>query len=77
MCEIFDAETENGERMDAYSHLLARAVQAIVEQFSRRSFGSLLSNRNAKLTGAAKRIKGMDDFELITWLVIKQEAKNG
>ena len=76
LCEQFDAETNNGEQMERYSHLLLRAVKTIVDQFSKRSLGNLLVSRDAKLTNASKRAKGTDDFELVTWLIIrKEEAK--
>ena len=62
--------------MDQYSELLARAIKTIVEQFGKRSLGNLLSNRGAKLTGTSKRVKAMEDFELITWFVLKSEAQS-
>ena len=75
LCELFDRETCDGEKMEPYSQLLERAVQAIIAQFGRRSLGSLLSNRGAKIAGAGKQARRMEDFELITWFVIKDEAK--
>jgi hypothetical protein len=74
LCELFDDETKNGREMDRYSSLLDRAVKTIVEQFSKRSFDSLLTSRGAKLTGSNKRARTAADFELITWLVIRAEG---
>jgi len=71
LCELFDAETKDGEDMSQYSGLLDRAVTAIAAQFERKNAGNLFAGRGGKLTDAGKQVKSADDFELITWLVIK------
>ena len=71
LCELFDTETKNGEDMSQYSDLLNRAVTAIAAQFERKNAGNLFAGRGGKLTDAGKQVKSADDFELITWLVIK------
>jgi len=71
LCDLFDAETRNGEDMSQYSNLLDRAVTAIAAQFERKNAGNLFSGRGGKLTDAGKQVKSAGDFELITWLVIK------
>jgi SNF2 family DNA or RNA helicase len=70
LCELFDAETQNGQDMSRYSALLDKAVAAIAAQFSRKNAGNLFTGRGGKLTDAAKQVKHTSDFELITWLVI-------
>ena len=71
LCELFDAQTKHGEDMSQYSRLLEKAVAAIAAQFGRKSMGNLFAGRGGKLTDASKQVKHADDFELITWLVIK------
>jgi SNF2 family DNA or RNA helicase len=72
LCELFDAETKDGEDMSCYGLLLDKAVTAIAAQFERKNASNLFSGRGGKLTDAGKQVKSTGDFELITWLVIKQ-----
>ena len=44
-------------------------------QFTRKSTGNLFSGRGGKLTDTIKQVKQTGDFELITWLIIKDEAE--
>ena len=74
LCELFDQQTGNGEDMSQYSNLLERAVSAIATQFTRKTTGNLFSGRGGKLTDSGKQVKHASDFELITWLVIMDEA---
>jgi hypothetical protein len=75
LCELFDEQTQNGEEMSQYSNLLEKAVTAIASQFARKSAGNLFSGRGGKLTDSANQVKHSNDFELITWLVIKDETE--
>jgi hypothetical protein len=74
LCELFDQQTSNGEDMSHYSGLLEMAVSAIATQFTRKSTGNLFVGRGGKLIDSSKQVKQGDDFELITWLIIKDEA---
>jgi hypothetical protein len=74
LCKLFDAETDDGRQMGRYTKLLDQAVAAIVAQFGRKSAGNLFAGRSGKLTDAAKQVRAASDFELITWLVIKEAA---
>ncbi|MFM8331398.1 MAG: helicase-related protein [Candidatus Methylumidiphilus sp.] len=71
LCELFDAETQNGEDMSRYTALLDKAVAAIAAQFTKKSVGNLFAGRGGKLTDASKQVKSTTDFDLITWLIIK------
>jgi superfamily II DNA or RNA helicase/alpha-D-ribose 1-methylphosphonate 5-triphosphate synthase subunit PhnG len=71
LCKLFDAQTSHGQDMSAYSSLLDQAVAAIVAQFGRKNAANLFSGRGGKLMDAGKTVKSNNDFELITWLVIK------
>lgn len=74
LCELFDQQTGNGENMSQCSNLLEKAVSAIAAQFTRKTTGNLFSGRGGKLTDSGKQVKHTSDFELITWLVIMDEA---
>lgn len=74
LCELFDQQTGNGEDMNQYSNLLEKAVSAIATQFTRKTTGNLFAGRGGKLTDSGKQVKHTSDFELITWLVIMDEA---
>ena len=69
LCHQFNAETQNGRRMSHYSDLLQKAVATIIEQKEESDFDSLFSV--GETTALLDEIKGLDDFELITFLVIK------
>ena len=71
MCELFDEETAHGQDMSRYSGLLDKAVVAIAAQFGRKNAGNLFAGRGGKLLGSQNAIKATTDFDLITWLVIK------
>jgi len=71
LCNLFNDETQNGEKMDKYSELLKRAVNEIVQVFKKKGNIRLTADRGAMLIPKAKQINEMKDFELITWLIIK------
>ena len=71
LCALFDAETDHGQNIKAYSALLDQAVAAIVAQFARKKAANLFTGQGGKLMDAVKAVKGNSDFELITCLVIK------
>ena len=73
LCELFDQETCNGQDMSRHSALLDKAVAAIAAQFGRKNAGNLFTGRGGKLTESSKQVKHVNDFELITWLVIKDK----
>ncbi|TXH26952.1 MAG: ATP-dependent helicase [Elusimicrobia bacterium] len=73
LCELFDAQTKHGEDMSQYSVLLDKAVSAIAAQFGRKNAGSLLAGRSGRLLSAQVTVKSATDFDLISWLVIKNE----
>jgi SNF2 family DNA or RNA helicase len=71
LCELFDAETQDGQAMQSYAHLLQRAVDAIVAGYHKRLGGALQSGRGARLPTLEEQVHDASDFELVTWLVIK------
>ena len=75
LCQLFNAETQHGTDMTRYSDLLDRAVVAIANQFQVKNKQNLFKGGSGKLVSAAKKVKSTDDFDLITWLVIKDPNK--
>ena len=71
LCDLFNAETSNGENMDAYTELLKKAAAEIIHIFRKRSHLRLTSDRGALLIPTAKQMSELDNFELVTWLIIK------
>jgi hypothetical protein len=69
--QLFDTETQHGQDMRVYSALLDKAVKASVVQFAQRNAANLFDGRGGKLMDAAQAVQGQQDFELVTWLVIK------
>lgn len=56
--------------MDTYSELLRQAVDEIVRVFRKRSSTKLTMDRGVLLIPKTKQVAEMDNFELITWLVL-------
>ncbi len=71
LCNLFDQQTSNGEDMTRYNRLLDGAVRSVVRSFKRRTVGQLLSGRNGVLVSKEKQVESSEDFDLITWIVIK------
>jgi len=71
LCNMFDQETKNGEDMNTYDELLNTAVKAITKSFKKRSVSHLLSGRDGVLPEQEKQVSSSNDFELVTWIVIR------
>lgn len=72
LCEIFNAETKQGEDMQKYSELLSKAIDEISRIFNKRSNQKITGNdRGALLIPKSKRINETNNFELVTWLILK------
>ena len=57
--------------MQPYARLLQRAVDAIVAGYRRRLGAALQSSRSAVLPMLEEQVHNLEDFELVTWLVIE------
>lgn len=73
LCRIFNAETQDGRNMQKYSNLLGQAIRSIIDVSDNKDIDSLFTSVNT--TAMVDTIKGLDDFELISFLVIKEEEK--
>lgn len=71
LCDLFNKETKQGTDVDSYTFLLKNAVSEIGRIFKKRSLKALQSTRNAVLISKENQITSVNDFELITWLIIK------
>ena len=65
----FNHETENGKKMDKYSQLLSDAIHSIVNIKEEKDIVSLF--KAGGTTALTNKISGLDDFELINFLVVK------
>lgn len=69
LCTAVNRETKDGRDMKHYSHLLHTAIDSIVTIKQESDIESLFSE--GETTALSGEIKGLDDFELITFLIIK------
>lgn len=75
LCRQVNRETQNGRKMGHYSDLLGKAVASIVEQKEQSDIDSLFSF--GETTALVGDIRGLDDFELICFLIIKKGGECG
>jgi len=71
LCDLFDRETQDGKDMSAYDDLLAKAVKSITATFKKRLAAGLQVGRDFVIPDQNRQVGSDDDFELVTWLVIK------
>ena len=69
LCKQFNKETRDGKNMRHYSDLLQSAIESIITVKEESDIDSLFSV--GETSALAYNIKGLDDFELICFLVIK------
>lgn len=69
LCKIMNKETKDGREMSHYSGLLQDAIHSIIEVKEESDIISLFSA--GETTALRNKISGLDDFELICFLVIK------
>ena len=70
LCSRLNKETKDGRKMEKYSELLQEAVGSIVEKKEETDIDSLFSL--GETTALRGEINGLDDFELITFLIIRE-----
>lgn len=72
VCRRFNELTEDGRNMQPYSDLLNQAIRSMIQVKEDKDLDSLF--HGGKTTALTSTISGLDDFELISFLVI-QEAE--
>ena len=69
LCRVFNSETKDGRDMRTISSLLTDAVNSIIEVKNESDIDSLF--RPGGTSALTNKIGGLDDFELICFLVVK------
>lgn len=69
LCQCFNEETDDGRDMSEMSELLSESINSIIDSKEESDIDSLFS---AGVTSALiSEVSGLDDFELISFLVVK------
>lgn len=69
LCKQFNKETRDGRNMSQYSNLLGDAIASIIEVKDESDIDSFLGG--GQISFLSSEIKGLNDFELICFLVVK------
>lgn len=69
LCAAFNKETKDGKNMKHYSELLGKAIQSIINVKEKSDLDCFLEGVQTELF--TKEIKGLDDFELIDFLIVR------
>lgn len=69
LCRKFNVETRDGRRMGTYSRLLGDAIASLIKTKETTDLFSFLDGDSGALF--AGEVRGLDDFELICFLIIK------
>lgn len=70
VCSRFNSNTNDGRNMEFYSDLLAQSIRSIIDVKEDKDIDSLFQSRNT--SALTNTINGLDDFELISFLVISE-----
>lgn len=73
LCQRFNEETDDGKNMSEMSELLSGAINSIIDCKEESDIDSLFSAGGT--SALLSTISGMDDFELICFLVVKQDME--
>ncbi len=69
LCDAFNRETKDGRNMSRVSELLSESISSIIERKEQSDLDSFFSGKDVSFAGP--QIKGLDDFELICFLVVR------
>jgi hypothetical protein len=72
VCQLFNERTQDGRKMEQCSTLLSAAIRSMIEVKEEKDIDSLFSG--GRTTALVHTIAGLDDFELIAFLVIEEGA---
>ncbi|MGQ3684846.1 MAG: helicase-related protein [Candidatus Loosdrechtia sp.] len=70
--QAFNRETQDGRKMDTYSRLLKQGIHSIIDVNEQKDIESLFSGGGT--SALLNTISGLDNFELIAFLVIREEG---
>ena len=68
-CREFNEETKDGSNMKKYSELLHKSIQSIISVKEQQDLNSIFTSGGTSIS--SDKIKGLNDFELIGFLIIK------
>ena len=71
VCALFNSVTQDGRNMEPYSNLLSDAIRSMVDVKEEKDLDSLFSS--GETTALVNSIQGLDDFELLAFIVIQDE----
>ena len=69
LCQKFNEGTRDGRDMKRYSNLLDQAIRSVIDVKEESDIDSLFTP--GKTTALVETISGLDDFELIAFIVIQ------
>ena len=70
VCRLFNERTQDGRKMEQCSALLSAAIRSMIEVKDEKDVDSLFSG--GRTTALVHTIAGLDDFELIAFLVVEE-----
>jgi hypothetical protein len=70
VCRLFNQQTDEGRNMRAYSDLLGTAIRTMIDVKEEKDLDSLFTG--GKTTALLNTISGLDDFELVAFLVVQK-----
>lgn len=72
VCRLFNQLTDEGRNMKTCSDLLSTAIRSMIDVKEEKDLDSLFSG--GRTTALVNTIAGLDDFELIAFLVVQEEG---
>ena len=75
LCNAFDDETDQGEKMERYDGLIRAAVASIGETSATRTLAALAGSRGARVPDGGAQARANLDYDLITWLIVRPAAR--
>lgn len=72
VCRVFNRNTQDGRDMQAYSSLLGEAIRSMIDLKADKDIDSLFSGH--RTTALVDTIAGLDDFELIAFIVVQEAS---
>ncbi|MCK5284661.1 MAG: DEAD/DEAH box helicase family protein [Alphaproteobacteria bacterium] len=71
VCRLFNQQTDDGRDMSTYSDLLKDSIGSIIDLNEDKDIDSLFSGE--RTTALIDTIAGLDDFELINFLIVQED----
>ncbi len=71
-CRRFNDETADGRKMQGHSELLSKAIKSMIDVKEEKDLDSLFSS--GKTTALINTIAGLDEFELISFIVVQDAS---